>query len=100
MIRKIVDELRINRSKAELAYTFHMSLSVSFRRMAETIRKRTGLKRVVLSGGCFQNRILTEGTIAELEKAGFEIFFHDALPTNDGCISLGQAVCAGEQVRR
>ena len=98
MIRKIVDEIRTGRSKAEIAHAFHMTLPVVFRGMAESIRKRTGLNRVVLSGGCFQNRILTEGTIAELEKARFVVFFHDVLPTNDGCISLGQAVCAGAQI--
>lgn len=98
MIRKIVDEIKTGRSNAEIARAFHMTLPVAFRGLAESIRKRTGLNRVVLSGGCFQNRILTEGTIAELEKARFVVFFHDVLPTNDGCISLGQAVCAGAQV--
>jgi hydrogenase maturation protein HypF len=63
--------------------------------MARAIREKTRLNRVVLSGGCFQNRILTEGTIEELKKAGFDVFFHRATPTNDGCISLGQAVSAG-----
>ncbi len=98
MIRKIVDEIMAGRSRAEVAYSFHLTLSVAFCGVAEAIRRRTGLNRVVLSGGCFQNRILTEKTIAGLEKAGFDIFFHDVLPTNDGCISLGQAVCAGAQV--
>ena len=99
MIRKIIDELRAGRNKAEIAYAFHMTLPVAFLSMADAIRKRTGLNRVVLSGGCFQNRILTEATIAELDKAGFEVFFHEVLPTNDGCIALGQAVCAGAQVK-
>jgi hydrogenase maturation protein HypF len=100
MIRKIVDEILAGRSRAEIAYAFHMALPAAFRSMVEAIRKCTGLNRVVLSGGCFQNRILTEGTISELEKAGFDVFFHNVLPTNDGCISLGQAVCAGAQVMR
>jgi hydrogenase maturation protein HypF len=100
MIRKIVDDIMAGRSRAEIAYAFHMTLPAAFRSMVEAIRKCTGLNRVVLSGGCFQNRILAEGTIAELEKAGFDVFFHNVLPTNDGCISLGQAVCAGAQVMR
>lgn len=98
MIRNIVDEIRKGRNKTEIACAFHVTLSVVFRDMAEAIRRRTGIDRVVLSGGCFQNRILTEGTISELEKAGFVVYFHHLLPTNDGCISLGQAVCAGAQV--
>jgi len=100
MIRNIVDGIRTGRSRAEIARSFHMTLPVVFRDMAVAIRRRTGIDRVVLSGGCFQNRILTEGTIAELEMEGFLVFFHDVLPANDGCISLGQAVCAGAQVMR
>jgi len=100
MVRKIVDEIRMGKSNTEIAYAFHMTLPVAFRGMAEAIRKRTGLNRVVLSGGCFQNRTLTEKTIMELENAGFDVFFHEVLPTNDGCISLGQAVCAGAQDMR
>jgi hydrogenase maturation protein HypF len=100
MIQRIVDGVLAGRNRGEIAYAFHRGLAVAFRRMAETIRKTTGLNRIVLSGGCFQNRILTESVITELEKAGFIVFFHDILPTNDGCISLGQAVCAGEQARR
>ncbi len=100
MIRGIVAELRAGRSIEDLALSFHLTLQAAFCKMARTICDKTGLNRVVLSGGCFQNRILTEGTIAELEKAGFDVFFHSAIPANDGCISLGQAVCAGAQAMR
>ncbi len=100
MIRAITKRLQAGKDSGELAFSFHLTLQVAFCKMARTIRDKTGLNQVVLSGGCFQNRILTEGTIAELEKAGFEVFFHKAIPTNDGCISLGQAVCAGAQAMR
>jgi hydrogenase maturation protein HypF len=100
MIRAITKRLQAGKDSGELAFSFHLTLQAAFRKMARTIRDKTGLNRVVLSGGCFQNRILTEGTIAELEKAGFDVFFHNAIPTNDGCISLGQAVCAGAQAMR
>jgi len=98
MIRAITKRLQAGKDSGELAFSFHLTLQAAFCKMSRTIRDKTGLNRVVLSGGCFQNRILTEGTIAELEKAGFQVFFHSVVPTNDGCISLGQAVCAGAQV--
>jgi hydrogenase maturation protein HypF len=63
--------------------------------MVETLRSEAGLNRVVLSGGCFQNRRLLTGCLVSLRKAGFEVFHHRLVPTNDGGISLGQAVCAG-----
>jgi len=47
-----------------------------------------------LSGGVFQNRLLSRLTINALEREGFEVFTHSLVPTNDGGISLGQAVIA------
>ena len=50
------------------------------------------LKQVVLSGGVFQNRYLTEHAAAVLESRGFEVHTHQRVPPNDGGIALGQAV--------
>jgi hydrogenase maturation protein HypF len=52
------------------------------------------LNRLVLSGGVFQNSLLLAGLISALEKKGFEVFSHKLVPTNDGGISLGQALVA------
>jgi hydrogenase maturation protein HypF len=100
MIRVITKRLQAGKDSGQLAFSFHLTLQTAFCKMARKISRKTGLKRIVLSGGCFQNRILTEGTIAELKRAGLEVFFHHSVPTNDGCISLGQAVCAGMQAMR
>ena len=56
---------------------------------------RTGVKRVALSGGCFQNALLTALTIQRLETMGIQVAIHQRVPANDGGISLGQAVLAG-----
>jgi hydrogenase maturation protein HypF len=53
-----------------------------------------GERRVALSGGCFQNRILTERTARALEAAGHEVLVHRRVPPNDGGVSLGQAAVA------
>jgi hydrogenase maturation protein HypF len=53
------------------------------------------LKQVVLSGGVFQNRYLTERAAAELELRGFTVYTHQRVPPNDGGVALGQAVMAG-----
>jgi hydrogenase maturation protein HypF len=58
------------------------------------ITKRVGLSQVVLSGGCFQNRYLTERTVTRLRAEGFEPHWHQRVPPNDGGIALGQAVAA------
>ncbi|HUH65644.1 MAG TPA: carbamoyltransferase HypF [Syntrophales bacterium] len=98
MIMAITKRLQAGKDSGELAFSFHLTLQAAFCQMAQAIRKKTGLNRIVMSGGCFQNRILTEGTIGELKKAGFDLFFHRATPTNDGCISLGQAISAGARL--
>ncbi len=52
---------------------------------------------VVLTGGCFQNRLLTEFAVAELLSVGKEAVTHERIPPNDGGIALGQAAWASRQ---
>ena len=56
--------------------------------------RQSSLKRVVMSGGCFQNKILLCGLIKWLTQKGISVYNHQRVPANDGGISLGQAVCA------
>jgi hydrogenase maturation protein HypF len=58
------------------------------------VAKRVGQSRVVLSGGCFQNRYLTERTVQRLQQEGFHPYWHQRIPPNDGGIALGQVVAA------
>ena len=51
-------------------------------------------ERVVLSGGCFQNRVLTERVIKRLRESGFEPCWHQRVPPNDGGLAVGQAAIA------
>ena len=72
---------------------FHRGLATAVREVA----RRVGCRRVVLSGGCFQNRVLLEQTVSALREAEFEVFWHQRVPPNDGGISLGQVVAARRQ---
>jgi hydrogenase maturation protein HypF len=58
------------------------------------IRRKTGVAQVVLSGGVFQNCLLTEMTLTCLGRSGFKVLTHSLVPPNDGGIALGQAVVA------
>jgi hydrogenase maturation protein HypF len=58
--------------------------------MIVAVAEVVGWPRVALSGGCFQNRLLLERTIARLRAAGFSPCWHQRVPTNDGGIALGQ----------
>jgi len=94
-IRAIVNNLLAGKSKKEISSSFHRTLAVAFAAMCERIREKTGIDRVCLSGGCFQNKILLKGSITQLESADFVVYHHKQVPTNDGGIALGQAVIAG-----
>ena len=74
------------------AYQFHAALADGIKAVCETIRMRTGLSTVALSGGCFCNRLLLQLTKERLEKTGFRVLTHHFIPANDGGIALGQAV--------
>jgi hydrogenase maturation protein HypF len=65
-----------------------------FADICDVVRKESGLKRVVLSGGVFQNSILLTGLIKTLEENNFRVFANSKVPTNDGGICLGQAMVA------
>lgn len=54
----------------------------------------TRVNQVALSGGCFQNALLVNLTVGELERRGIRVATHQRVPANDGGISLGQAVLA------
>jgi len=97
-IKDIIEMKQNGKDNNYLASAFHNTLVSAFTKMAETIRTEKYLNRIVLSGGCFQNRILLEGCVNKMKEKGFEVITHSLVPTNDGGISLGQAVCAAEQM--
>ncbi len=77
-------------SKSAIAARFHNALV----EMMVAVAKRSKEPRVVLSGGCFQNKYLTERVIARLRVEGFQPYWHQRVPPNDGGIALGQIVAA------
>jgi hydrogenase maturation protein HypF len=72
------------------AARFHEALAGA----AVAIARALALPRVLLAGGCFQNRRLASRVRARLEAAGFEVFAPQRLPAGDGGLSLGQAIVA------
>ena len=58
--------------------------------MIVSMAKKSTMNKIVLSGGCFQNRILLETTVARLTEIGCTPYWHQRIPSNDGGISAGQ----------
>jgi hydrogenase maturation protein HypF len=98
LVRAIAEERIKGKDPAAIAAAFHRSIIGAIAAVTVAVRERTGLGKAVLSGGCFQNRVLLEGTVQALEEGGFTVYTHRLLPTNDGCIALGQAVVAAARL--
>jgi hydrogenase maturation protein HypF len=87
--------LRLAReSRRNMARWFHHRVIVLLERISIIAREKTGIEIIGLTGGCFMNRFLHEELSARLRKHGFNVLTHRLTPTNDGCIALGQAICA------
>ena len=94
MISAILDDLRRGHRPELIAVRFHGGLAEGAVRVAQA----AGLPRVVLTGGCFQNRLLLSLARQRLEEEGFAVYSHRLVPPNDGGLSLGQAVVAAYSV--
>lgn len=80
------------RDQAERALHFHHSLAGALVDQAVRLREDTGINEVGLTGGVFQNRLLTELAQAELAAAGFRIHLAERIPVNDAGVSFGQII--------
>jgi hydrogenase maturation protein HypF len=94
MVRGVVADLLAGVPAAVVSGRFHATLVDLFTRLCAALRLETGIGRVALSGGVFQNLLLFTGLKEGLEKQGFTVLSHTRVPTNDGGIALGQAVAA------
>jgi hydrogenase maturation protein HypF len=93
-MNSIVEHLLNKQPVAEIALGFHHSLVMIFTQLAEIVRGKYHINKVVLSGGCFQNYYLNKMFNQTLRQHGFTVLNHRIVPPNDGGISLGQAVVA------
>jgi hydrogenase maturation protein HypF len=89
LVRAMLDG---GRAVATRAAMFHASLAQALCEQAIAVRKHSGVARVGLSGGVFQNRVLTERVQALLTAERFQVLIPKLLPVNDAGISYGQLI--------
>lgn len=99
VIKGITADFTSGVDRSIISSRFHWTIAALITTAAKATRDRTGIEDVVLSGGVFQNSLLTAMTADALKKAGFRPWFNELIPTNDGGISLGQAVVAIENLK-
>ncbi len=88
LLRMLSDECRSPALRAEI---FHSSMAQLVLEQAQAIRDEHGVSIVGLSGGVFQNRVLTDQVVELLRGDGFEVLLPSILPVNDAGLSFGQA---------
>jgi hydrogenase maturation protein HypF len=93
MVGEILSDVRNGIVPGIISAKFHNALAEGI----VAVAKHAGQNRVVLSGGCFQNRYLTERAVRRLQAEGFRPYWHQRVPPNDGGIALGQVVAALRQ---
>jgi hydrogenase maturation protein HypF len=95
----LVRDVRAGVPVSKISARFHNGLAEAVREMVGRISLETGIRSVVLSGGVWQNITLLRRTLALLQGDGFRVYIHREAPTNDGGLSLGQAVVAAVRLR-
>jgi hydrogenase maturation protein HypF len=90
MIPEILIDLQKGQPTGNISAKFHNTLTESI----VAVARKVGETRILLTGGCFQNRYLVERSVGRLLDAGFRPYWHQRVPPNDGGIALGQAVAA------
>jgi hydrogenase maturation protein HypF len=99
IVRGVVEDILKGIRPSEISAKFHCTLIRLFSDICEIVSRERGIKRVVMSGGVFQNVILLTGLTKALEDRGLQVFSHRIVPTNDGGICLGQAMAAAAILR-
>jgi len=96
MIGEILVDLRKGISQGAIAAKFHNTLA----EIIVEVARQVVTPKVVLTGGCFQNRYLLEQAVQRLSQAGFKPYWHQRVPPNDGGIALGQIAAAARLSHR
>lgn len=90
LLEAVLEDLRGKTPAGAIAARFHLGLAD----WIACVAVRSGAGQVALSGGCFQNALLTEAAAARLSALGIRTLVHQVVPPNDGGIALGQVVAA------
>lgn len=99
MFKQICDDIRQHLPYKDISKQFHDTIVAMVTEAARRVRQKSGVSRVALSGGCWQNHYLRMTTKQILREFGFEVFTHKLIPPGDGGLALGQAMVAYKQMQ-
>ncbi len=90
----IVEDLRRKECTETISRRFHNGFVETLVRLACLLRQESSLNQICLSGGTFNNLLVSEQLTRNLVFHGFAVFTHSQVPAGDGGLSLGQALVA------
>ncbi|MEM9922767.1 MAG: carbamoyltransferase HypF [Cyanobacteria bacterium P01_D01_bin.50] len=94
MWKMLLKDLKQQTPVKIIAAKFHIGLAIAIVETVNNLRKQHSINYVALTGGVFQNCILLEQVTKGLQASGIKVLTHSIIPSNDGSLSLGQAVIA------
>ena len=100
VLEGILEDLAAGVPVTWLSARFHNTLAWLLVEMAKQYRMQTGTDKVVISGGCFQNKRLTEQLQRMFAEAGIPLFVPGHIPCNDGGVAVGQLAIAASRKRQ
>jgi len=92
LVRTVLADRAAGEPIGVVSSRFHNALAES----AVAMARHGGCRQVILSGGCFQNAVLTRRVHKRLRESGFDVFMHRQVPPGDGGIALGQVFVAAQ----
>lgn len=98
-VRAMVRELEEGTRRDIIAARFMNTLVDMAVETVKAARRETGLERVCLSGGSFQNMYIMGKLPERLRREGFQVFHHSRVSCNDEGIALGQLMIAEARMR-
>ena len=99
MFAEMIFDLKRGIRRAVIARKFHQTVAQMAVACARAVREHSGIERVALSGGVWQNRLLLEVAVGLLRESGFDVLLHHSVPANDGGLAYGQVAVAAAQMK-
>ena len=100
MLKALMEDQDKGENITTLAVKFHQTIIEMTIEMCGKLRCIYNINQVALSGGVFQNQLILEGCMSGLIKKGFQVYWQQQVPTNDGGISLGQCALAWVKLQK
>ncbi len=99
VIRAVAADVLAQVPTAVIAAKLHLAVAALIVQVSLRQRRQTGLNRVALSGGVFQNTTLLDLATRQLQAHNFTVLTHRRVPPNDGGLALGQAIIGGMKAK-